>query len=110
MEKRSSFPEGGREGHTSPDLSQSIHPHSPNSFSKAIIPQPTERASKRPTISMLCFMAALYWSSKGTSALVAQKFSMYRAVPKRNATARITGQIDRQGASKTLSPEDTKSE
>lgn len=41
--------------------------------------------------------------------MVAQKFSMYRAVPKRKAMARIAGHTDRQGATKILSPEETKS-
>lgn len=60
---------------------------------------------KKVNTSVLCLIAALYCSSKGTFALVAQKFCMYRAAAN-NETARNAGQIQRQEATNiSLRPE-----
>lgn len=82
--------------------------HSPKSFNPAKIPQPTESTSKRPTTCMLCAMVALYSSSMGILALVAQKPYMYLAVPNRSPAPRRAGQMLRQGAAKTVWPAGTK--
>lgn len=73
-----------------------------------MIPHPTESTSTSPMTSMLWETAALYWSSMGILALSAQKPCMYRAVPRRSATARTAGQTVRQGAASRPSPEGTK--
>lgn len=59
--------------------------------------------------SILCEIAALYWSTSGTFALEAQNLYMYLLAPKCSAAARIAGQMLRTGALMMLDPEGTKS-
>lgn len=80
------------------------HHRSDTAFRTAIEAHPAERRSKKPMMSMLWEIAALYWSTSGTLALVAQKLYMYRLAPKRRVTARTTGQIARNGAVRMLEP------